>query len=195
MDEMISMFIDNELSIDDKMFFVKRLKGDPDFFDETLALLDQDKLLRAEGLFPAPELAVKAPGVAQGRLQAFLKDFLGPLVGPVGVMAVVAVVVLGIVLTDRPGPPSGVCSSRLVVYQPEAREVAVAGAFTDWKAVSMHAAGSSGYWEIRLDIPRGEHGFVYIADGHRRFVDPTILTREQDDFGGENSILIVGQSI
>lgn len=195
MNEMISMFIDNELSIDEKMSLVKRLKGDPDFYSETLALLEQDKLLRAEGLYPAPVLAVKAPGAEPGRLKEFLTGFFRPLVGPVGVMAVVAMVVLGIVLADRPGPPSAVCSSRLVVYRPEAREVAVAGAFTDWEAVSMHAAGSSGYWEIRLDIPRGEHRFVYIADGHRRFVDPTILTREPDDFGGENSILIVGQTI
>ncbi len=195
MDEIISMFIDNELSIDDKMALVKRLKVDPEFFSETLALLEQDKLLRAEGLYPAPLLAVKAPGAVPGRLQGFLKDFFRPLVGPVGVMAVVVMVVLGVVLAHRPGPPAGVCPSRLVVYQPEAREVAVAGAFTGWEAVSMHAAGSSGYWEIRLDIPRGEHRFVYIADGHRRFADPTILTREQDDFGGENSILIVGQAI
>lgn len=191
MDEMISMFIDNELSIDEKISFVKRLKVDPDFLGETLALLEQDRLLRAEGLYPAPMPAVKAPG----RLRAVWEDFFRPLAGPVAVMAVLVMVVAGVLLTHRPVSPPGVCPSRLVVYRPDAKEVAVAGAFTGWEAVSMHAAGSSGYWEIRLDIPRGEHRFVYIADGHRRFVDPTILTREKDDFGGENSILIVGQSI
>lgn len=193
MDEMISMFIDNELGIDGKMSFVKRLEVDPDFLGETLALLEQEKLLRAEGLYPAPAPlpAVKSPG----RLQMLLKDFFRPLVVPVGVVAVLVMVVAGVFLTYRPVPPPGVCQSRLVVYRPDAKEVAVAGAFTDWEAVAMHAAGASGYWEIRLDIPRGEHRFVYIADGHRRFADPTILTREKDDFGGENSILIVGQSI
>ncbi|UCD87106.1 MAG: glycogen-binding domain-containing protein, partial [Desulfobacterales bacterium] len=59
------------------------------------------------------------------------------------------------------------------------------------KMIPMNRAGSSGYWEVTLDVAQGEHRFTYILDGHQRFADPTILIREQDDFGGENSILLV----
>lgn len=195
MNEMISMFIDNELSIDEKLSLIKRLKVEPDFFSETLTLLEQEKLLRAEGLYAAPPLDVKAPAAHRSTLQDFLRGFFRPLLQPAGVMVVLAIVVLGIALTGAPVvPPTAVCPSRLVVYQPDAREVAVTGEFTNWQPLPMHTAGSSGYWEITLDIPSGEHSFVYVADGSRRFIDPTILTREQDDFGGENGILIVDQS-
>ena len=53
----------------------------------------------------------------------------------------------------------------------------------------MKRMGSSGYWEMTLDLPRTEHQFTYILEGNQRFADPTILTREGDDFGGENSVL------
>lgn len=195
MSEMISMFIDNELSIDEKLSFIKRLKAEPEYFSETLFLLEQEKLLRAEGLFLAPPLAAEAPVKQHRSLQDILTGFFLPLLQPAGVMAMLAIVLLGLLLAGRPAPTPTVCPSRLVVYQPEAKDVAVAGTFTAWQAVPMQAAGSSGYWEITLEIPGGEHRFVYIADGNRRFVDPTVLAREQDDFGGENGILIVEQSI
>ena len=35
---------------------------------------------------------------------------------------------------------------------------------------------------------------TYIVDGRQRLTDPTIQTREQDDFGGYNSILYVDGS-
>ncbi len=52
----------------------------------------------------------------------------------------------------------------------------------------MNKIGTSGYWEITLNLIEGEHRFTYILEGREPFADPTILTRESDDFGGENSI-------
>ena len=40
-------------------------------------------------------------------------------------------------------------------------------------------------------MPAGEHRLCYIIEGGKRIPDPTILAREKDDFGGENSILEV----
>jgi hypothetical protein len=55
----------------------------------------------------------------------------------------------------------------------------------------MTRAGAGDYWEITIDVPVGEHRFSYILEGDQRLADPTILIREKDDFGGENSILEV----
>ena len=52
-------------------------------------------------------------------------------------------------------------------------------------------SGASGYWEAVLEVPAGEHRLCYIIEGRIRIPDPTILIREKDDFGGENSILAV----
>ena len=55
----------------------------------------------------------------------------------------------------------------------------------------MKKTGSNGYWETTLEMPAGEHRLCYIIEGGKRIPDPTILAREKDDFGGENSILEV----
>jgi 1,4-alpha-glucan branching enzyme len=91
--------------------------------------------------------------------------------------------------------PSQVTTStpyRFVIYNADASQVEITGSFTEWRKLPMNRMGSSGYWEATIDLPQGEHRFTYILNGNRRFADPTILTREHDDFGGENSILSVG---
>ena len=47
-DFLISMFIDNELAIDEKIEFVEEVHGCEAFKDETVELLRQEKLLRGE---------------------------------------------------------------------------------------------------------------------------------------------------
>ena len=80
---------------------------------------------------------------------------------------------------------------RFVIYRPDVSQVKITGSFTDWQIIPMRKIGDSGYWEITLTLPEGEHRFTYILEGSQRFADPTIPIREQDDFGGENSILLV----
>ena len=78
-----------------------------------------------------------------------------------------------------------------VLYQPDVSKVEITGSFLDWEAVPMRKSGTSGYWEVVLEMPAGEHRLCYILEGRRRIPDPTIPIREKDDFGGENSILAV----
>jgi len=78
-----------------------------------------------------------------------------------------------------------------VIYQPEAERVELAGSFSGWNKIPLKHAGSSGYWEITLELSEGDHRFSYIIEGNLRLADPTIAVRETDDFGGENSILTV----
>jgi len=80
---------------------------------------------------------------------------------------------------------------RFVIYNPGASKVEISGSFIDWEVKPLTRIGASGYWQIEMDIPKGEHRYTYIVGGER-VADPTILAREQDDFGGENSILFVG---
>ena len=60
MDHIISMFIDDELSIDDKIDFVERVHGDETFRDESIELLYQEKLLRSEVVKRVPLVEFKA---------------------------------------------------------------------------------------------------------------------------------------
>ena len=69
--------------------------------------------------------------------------------------------------------------------------VELVGSFSGWGKIPLKSAGRSGYWEVTVDLPEGDHRFSYIVEGSRRLADPTIGVRETDDFGGENSILSV----
>jgi 1,4-alpha-glucan branching enzyme len=80
---------------------------------------------------------------------------------------------------------------RFVIYQPDVSQVEISGSFTEWRMLPMKSTGSSGYWELTVNLSKGEHRFTYVLDGSQRVADPTIMLREQDDFGGENSILSV----
>ena len=63
-EELISLYIDDELDLDEKVVFVEKVHGDRRFKDETVALLQQEKQLRApvsdrvpEAVFPGLKLS------------------------------------------------------------------------------------------------------------------------------------------
>ena len=179
-DYLISLFIDDELNLDNKIVFVETVHKDRNFKDETVGFLQQEKMIRSEVVDHIPSANVKP---------IEKKDF--PFWRPIAVFASGLAAAL-IILFLTPTAKEGLFSShRFVIYQPEVSQVEITGSFTGWSALPLKKAGASGYWEITLDLPEGEHRFSYILEGNRQFADPTILTREQDDFGGENSILEV----
>ncbi|MEW6185392.1 MAG: glycogen-binding domain-containing protein [Thermodesulfobacteriota bacterium] len=181
MDDIISKFIDNEMDLEEKIVFVERIHGDRTFRDESLELLQQEKLLRSEMVerIPAVILPVR-------------KKFFTPFLRPAAVFASGMAALLIILFFSFPSRVATPTTHRFVLYLPQVRQVEITGSFTDWKRIPLKPTGSSGYWEVTLTIPEGEHRFTYILEGHQRISDPTVPTREKDDFGGENSLLYVG---
>lgn len=181
-DPAISLFIDDELDLDGKIEFVEKVASSPSYKDETVGFLKQEKLLRSEVVVHAPMLAI---GAKQQRSSVFFR----PLTLIPSAVALAAIVfMLLFVYTATPDPT---VPYRFVIYRPDITQAEITGSFTGWKRIPMERRGVSGYWEITLDLPRKEHRFTYIVQGDKRFADPTIPTREGDDFGGENSVLSI----
>jgi hypothetical protein len=182
------MFIDNELNLDEKIDFVKRIHLEEQFYSESIDLLEQEKLLRSDVTVAVPQVSLKEkPKIFN--LQRFV-----PLLR-IAEFGAVAVLVLFFVFSFQPKnqpQDKDFIPKRFVIYQPEAQSVQIAGSFTDWKNVPMKMDGPSGYWEIELDVAKGEHKYVFIIGDDKKIADPTILMREKDDFGSENSVLLVG---
>jgi hypothetical protein len=181
-DHLISLYIDDELSLQEKVDFIHALDAEPAFREDALAFLATEKRLRADVVDFVPELR-RVPRAAPHTVR-----WLRPLASAAAGLAAAALV-LWFVL--QPQPQKTMQPHRFVIYQPAARTVELAGSFSDWKRIPLRAAGESGYWETTLDLPQGEHRFSYIVEGDRRVADPTVTVRESDDFGGENSILLV----
>jgi len=182
MENLISLFIDDELKLDEKPVFVKKIHRDPSFYTETMNFLAQERMLRGEVAVRTPQAAI---GLAPG-WRRHLRGFFRPVAAAVAA----ACLVLWLMMPATRQPE--IFSNRFVIYQPAAASVDIAGSFTDWERVPLRKIGDSGYWEITMKLTAGEHRFTYILEGHRSYADPTILAVEEDDFGGRNSILHVG---
>ena len=186
MDYLASMYIDNEMDLDEKRHFVEKVRSDAGFAEQTLDLLAQEQLLR--DLPSAPPVQVTQP---HRHWRQPFRLRLARLVVPVGFAgAGFAAAVLMLMMIFHPAAPPA-CSNRFVLFAPAVGRVELAGTFTGWQRIAMHRAGNSGYWEINLPVPSGEHRFTYILDGRLKVADPTLPASERDDFGGENSILTV----
>ncbi len=187
---MISMFIDDELGLDEKIEFVEKIHASNLFKEDTIALLNQEIDLSA-GLKDSRPLK---PALPRRRFTFFAPRQMKVAVA---VMAV-AVMVLSAAFFLRPTPEKLQVAQerslphRFIIYEPDARLVEVAGSFTGWKKIPLEAGSGSGYWEVTLDLSPGEHRFTYILDGSLKVADPTVSSIESDDFGGENSILYTG---
>ena len=181
-DNLISMYIDNELSLDDKIVFVEAVHEDQNFKDDTVNLLQQEKLIRSDVVDHIPPLNIK-----EHRNAWHVKLFRPFVAAAAAGLAAAAILFFAF----YPPQEHLMRPYRFVIYQPEAQHVELAGSFSGWKRIPLNLTGQSGYWETTLELPEGEHRFSYIIEGNRRLTDPTIAVRETDDFGGENSILRV----
>lgn len=180
---LISLFIDDEMEIDEKIEFVEIVHADHTFRDQTVDLLHQERLLRSPVVTRVPTAQLKTR-CRPVRGWSWLRP---------AALVVPALAALLLVVLFLPGQqPEAAVSHRFVIFQPDARQTGISGSFTNWQTVPLQQIGTSGYWVITLEVPQGEHRFTYIVDGHKRLADPTVPGREQDDFGGQNSVLRVG---
>lgn len=191
-DYLISLFIDNELNLDEKIDFVETTHGDQAFKDEAIGLLRQEKLLQAEMVHRVPQVqAVKEKEPWQGFLFTWLR--------PVSLFATGLALGAALLLVRPAVDPSPVLSTvvkvetpyRFVIYRPDAGQAEIIGTFTGWQPVSMQKIGTSGYWSLTLNLGEGEYQYSYLVEGGEQITDPTVPERVKDDFGGENSVITI----
>ncbi len=188
MDYLSSMYIDNELNLGEKVQFIEKIRLEEEFYQETVALLHQEKLLRTQ-----PEkLQLLVP--ARNRIRPDLKRWIGNLLKPMiyaGAGFALATLVLFNLTTDATDATDQLTTAgRFVIFEPAVSRVELTGTFNGWQRMEMKQIGN-GYWELNLRLPAGEHRFAYILDGSHRMADPTQPAREKDDFGGENSVVTI----
>ncbi len=181
-DYIISSYIDDELNLDEKKEFVEIIHNDKQFKDETIDLLEQEKLLRSELMDAIPE--INMPTVP--RKKSFNLNFWLP---PLGGFATAMVFIATVFILRTPINTNSEELHRFVIYEPDSEQPKIVGSFTNWAPVPMKKIGETGYWEISLKLPSGEYRYNYLIGNNRKIADPTVLEREQDDFGGENSII------
>jgi hypothetical protein len=88
-------------------------------------------------------------------------------------------------------PASGPEPVTLHLVAPQARSVAVAGEFNDWRADThmLERRSADGPWTITLELAPGRYQYVFVVDGDRWVTDPAALRYRPDGFGGRNAVL------
>jgi len=83
--------------------------------------------------------------------------------------------------------------AQFVARFPGARSVAVVGSFNDWRAgsIALEDRDHDGVWRGVVVLPTGAHEYMFVVDGERWVADPLAGRYVADDFGRENSLLIV----
>lgn len=92
-------------------------------------------------------------------------------------------------VTSEPTPRVGQISFELV--KPDAKSVAVAGSFNDWKPETTPLApAGNGRWVTGLQVAPGRHEYLFVVDG-QWVTDPNARETVGNPFGGKNSVLTV----
>jgi len=187
-DHLISLYIDNELTLKEKIDFVETVAENGEFTRTARELLRQEQTLGStladlrSAVSVAPPLPERVRGWWSLRPASFASGF------------VLACCLLALFPFVR-YPAAPVIPEnepyRFVLYLPDAGEASVIGTFSDWSPIPMEKVGDTGYWTLKMQLPPGEYRYSYLIEQHTRINDPTVLDRETDDFGGENSILHV----
>ena len=145
-DYLISMFIDNELDLDEKIDFVETVYGEQKFKDETIDLLEQEKLLTGKMVHRMPQMSIPIKRTPEG---GFFITWLRPFALFSAGLALGAAVLF----IRPPSKPVNVPPTlanrevpyRFVIYRPNTDQAQIIGSFTRWQPVDMQKIGSSGY--------------------------------------------------
>ena len=159
--------------------------------------------IRDQGLEPLPE---RSSSVARRTLAAlWAPRELTLRLRPAYALAAAAVLALLFALPSNPGatmgPEAGAEPVQQIFVQfrfdsKDARDVALAGSFSDWRPSYPMQRSSDGVWTLVLPITPGVHDYSFVVDGERWVPDP-YAPGIDDGFGGVNSrltLLAPGQS-
>src|SRR5213594_1361400 len=76
---------------------------------------------------------------------------------------------------------------------PEAQSVHAVGTFNDWRpgSIALEDQDHDGVWRATVVLPTGTYEYMFVVDGERWVPDHLAERLVADDFGRENSIVIV----
>ena len=96
-------------------------------------------------------------------------------------------------LDQRELHPPMITGAKIVFrfHSDTATSVALAGDLTDWQPFGLNRC-ESGIWETAVDcLPAGRYRYKFLIEGTKWTEDPSHGLKEEDGFGGFNSVLLI----
>lgn len=212
---LVQRFLDQELSPEERIRFIAQLGRNEDLRQRAV---EMEQLLLDVSRLPRPrvphgfaervlERTIPATST-RARLTEMLfapRDFQWNLAAAVGAAALLLLVVAGVVARSVRTPASPGADSqsaavampstvlvRLVIVQPGAHTVQVAGDFNGWDpARTPLDEVSAGAWAVTIPLQPGRYEYMYVVDGQQWIADPFAVEHKDDGFGSRNAVLDV----
>ena len=81
---------------------------------------------------------------------------------------------------------------RVVLLQPMAQSVSIAGDFNGWNPTQNRLERSDGgVWTVTLPLKPGRYQYMFVIDGKQWIPDPLATEEATDGFGSQNAVLDV----
>jgi hypothetical protein len=207
---LVQRFLDQELSPTERIQFVVRLGRDAALRQQVVAMeqlgLDSSNLPRptvprsfvTSVMHQIPEPVVPRTDRTTARTfgRTIGPSHLRPLVPWLMAAAAIVLLVAGVWIGRRtivPGPdPATTVLVRLVVVQPGANTVGVAGDFNGWSPQRTPMTPlQDGAWAVTLPLAPGRYQYKFVVDGREWIADPYAIEQNDDGFGSRNAVLDV----
>lgn len=81
---------------------------------------------------------------------------------------------------------------RFALEAKEAKKVAIVGGFNQWDPEKGLLSGpdGDGIWEITIPLPEGRYEYLFLINGEKWALDPTVPFTD-DGLGGKNSVVSI----
>lgn len=216
---LLQRFIDQELTPDERVDLIRELDRVPALRRRLLEMeMVAAEAQRLPRLTPRPGFAAQVlaglPVPQKTWLQRIQEVLWMPRVAEWNVAGAAVAVALLLVLVWSFGRPSGVPSTspsvarapavpsepvvlvRLVMVQPNAATVAVAGDFNGWDPTRTPLLrNESGMWTTTIKLRPGRYQYMFVINGTEWRTDPLATDVSQDGFGQQNAVLEVDRAI
>ncbi len=218
---LIQRFLDQDLSPDERVAFLQAVDADPmlrrqwlnlemvmteaaqlprivpsaRFFSELKQKLNPPPLCLWQRLWAT----VTAPRTLEWNMAGALAAACVVAVAVGGLFTLVPERIVEVPVTAGPAQTVAVVTNqepkvlvRLVLLQPSAHSVSVAGDFNGWNPAQTPLERSDGgMWTATIPLKPGRYQYMFVIDGKQWMADPLAAEEATDGFGAQNAVLDV----
>ena len=218
---LIQRFLDQDLSPEERVAFLQTVDTDPTlrrrWLNLEMVVAEAAQLprmtpsarffteLKAKVVQPAPSwwermyAAVTTPRMLEWNLAGAAAAACVVIVSVVGVFTLMPERVVEMPRATVPAQTIAVGTTqqptvfvRLVLLQPGARSVSVAGDFNGWDPAQTKLERSDGgVWTATIPLKPGRYQYMFVIDGKQWIADPLAAEEATDGFGAQNAVLDV----
>ncbi|MBH0196673.1 MAG: glycoside hydrolase family 13 [Nitrospira sp.] len=219
-DLLIQRFLDQDLTLEERVAFLQTVDADPAlrrrWLNLELVVTEAARLpkiapsarflsqLKAQ-IAPQPSFwaklwaAVAAPRTLEWNVAGAMAAGCVAVVAVAGLLRLAPerIVEVPIAVTPAQTVSLGAVSEakvfvRLVLVQPDARSVSVVGDFNGWNSAHTKLdRADGGVWTVTIPLKPGRYEYMFVVDGKQWIADPLAAEDAGDGFGSQNAVLDV----